>query len=748
MTSSYTARDERYDAMHYRRCGRSGLRLPPLSLGMWQNFGGIDPFDEVRAKVLHAFDLGVTHFDFGNNYGKPPGSAEAVFGRLLRSDLRSHRDELIVSTKAGYRMWPGPYGEFGSRKYLISSLDQSLQRLGLDYVDIFYSHRFDPHTPLEETMGALEQIVRRGKALYVGISSYSAEMTIKAVSLLRDVGIPCLVHQSSYSMVNRWPEERLFDELDAAGVGFIAFTPLAQGLLSDKYTGGVPAGSRAAQPGSTIPASQYHEGLRRSIAGLAEIARRRGQTLAQMAIAWVLRRPQVTSALVGVRTLAQIDENVAATTNLSFSEDELAAIDRFATDQGINLWEESSSHRGESLPPRRRTQTSPPSLPDASATRKRPVEPVVRERCVLCGASHLDALTTFPDFPVYVGCANQPCEDDVAMDMRWTICRACGTIQLDRLVPLSLLYQDGHNEAVGELWNRHHRRFAEFVLRHGGTQRLEIGGANGVLARMVRERDQTGRWLIVEPNPRPTAAIPNTEIQRTLFDEAYEAPFPIDTVVHSHVMEHWYDPIQTLGRISRLLPVSGRMVFSIPPMKAMLEAKHTNCLNFEHSYYLSEAAAEAVVDACGFAILAKEHFDPVGIFYACEKRGEGARRPVFDHLDENRSLFDAFLGHHRALVDQLQARLESHDGPAYIFGAHIFTQYLLAFGLREDRFEAVLDNGPGKIGKRLYGTRLWTQSPKVLAGQDNAMVVLKAGAYDSEIRTDIHENINPNVTFI
>ncbi|MDA8035425.1 MAG: L-glyceraldehyde 3-phosphate reductase [Actinomycetota bacterium] len=334
----WTARNDRYETMQYRRCGRSGLDLPLLSLGLWQNFGGARAFEESRAILRRAFDAGITHFDLANNYGPPYGSAEETFGRALATDLRPYRDELVVSTKAGYDMWPGPYGQGGgSRKYLLASLDQSLRRLGLDYVDIFYSHRVDPTTPLEETMGALDTAVRQGKALYAGISSYSPERTSEAARLLAALGTPLLIHQPSYSMLNRWIEHGLLDVLADEGVGCIAFSPLAQGMLTDRYLEGIPADARAARGGSLDPAFLSEENLA-SIRALDELAASRGQTLAQMAVAWVLRDPRVTSALVGVSSLAQLDANLAALDRLAFTGDELAAIDARAREGGIDLW--------------------------------------------------------------------------------------------------------------------------------------------------------------------------------------------------------------------------------------------------------------------------------------------------------------------------------------------------------------------------------------------------------------------------
>jgi L-glyceraldehyde 3-phosphate reductase len=333
----------RYDGrMPYRHCGRSGLDLPLVSLGLWQNFGGVDDFEAGRAILRRAFDLGVTHLDLANNYGPPYGSAEENFGRWMAEDFRPYRDELIISTKAGYDMWPGPYGDGGSRKYLLASLDQSLKRMGLDYVDIFYSHRVDPTTPLEETMGALVTAHRQGKALYVGISSYSPELTRKACEILKSEGVPLLIHQPSYSMVNRWIEHGLLQTLDELGVGCIAFSPLAQGLLTEKYLNGVPADARAAKNGSFSKDFLTPENLQH-IRGLNELARERDQTLAQMAIAWVLRDARVTSALIGARTVEQLEDSLGTLRNLGFSEDELARIDRLATDAGIDIWKDSSS---------------------------------------------------------------------------------------------------------------------------------------------------------------------------------------------------------------------------------------------------------------------------------------------------------------------------------------------------------------------------------------------------------------------
>jgi L-glyceraldehyde 3-phosphate reductase len=326
----YVPAPDRYDGMRYNRCGRSGLLLPPISLGLWQGFGHARPLEGSRAIVRHAFDRGITHFDLANNYGPPPGTAEEAFGLLLASDLRPYRDELIVSTKAGWGMWPGPYGDWGSRKYLLASLDASLGRMGLEYVDVFYSHRLDPETPLEETMGALDSAVRQGKALYVGISQYPAAQTREAVRVLRGLGTPVVVHQPSYSMLDRWIEPELLDVLRGEGLGCVAFSPLAQGLLSGKYADGVPEGSRASQSGGTLREAQV-EATREKVRALAAIARGRGQTLAQLALAWVLRDPVVTSALVGVSSVEQLDENLAALETREFSDEELVEVERALT---------------------------------------------------------------------------------------------------------------------------------------------------------------------------------------------------------------------------------------------------------------------------------------------------------------------------------------------------------------------------------------------------------------------------------
>jgi L-glyceraldehyde 3-phosphate reductase len=333
----YVPATDRYSSMTYRRSGRSGLRLPAISLGLWQNFGGDRPLETSRQIVRRAFDLGITHFDLANNYGPPYGSAEENFGRIYAADLRAHRDELVISTKAGYDMWPGPYGEWGSRKYLLASLDQSLRRIGIDYVDIFYSHRFDPETPLEETMGALDSAVRQGKALYAGISSYSADRTGEASAILRQLGTSLLIHQPSYSMLNRWIEGGLLDTLEEIGAGCIVFSPLAQGLLTSRYLAGVPEGSRGERQGSLRP-DMLNDANLSKVRSLNDLARRRGQTLAQMALAWTLRDPRVTSTLIGASSVAQLEENLAALDQLDFSADELMEIDQSATESDINIW--------------------------------------------------------------------------------------------------------------------------------------------------------------------------------------------------------------------------------------------------------------------------------------------------------------------------------------------------------------------------------------------------------------------------
>jgi L-glyceraldehyde 3-phosphate reductase len=339
---SYTAAPERYEAATFRRCGRSGLDLPAVSLGLWHNFGDAQPLETQRAILRRAFDRGVTHFDLANNYGPPYGGAESNFGKIFAQDFRPYRDELILSTKAGYDMWPGPYGQGGSsRKYLLASLDQSLKRMGLDYVDVFYSHRYDPSTPLEETMGALDQAVRSGRALYAGISSYSPERTLEAAEILHELGTPLLIHQPSYSMLNRWIEQGLLDVLGETGVGCIAFSPLAQGMLTDKYLNGVPAGSRAARD-SSLSTEALNERNLAHVRALNTIAAERGQSLAQMALAWALRDPRVTSVLIGASSVAQLDDSLGALDRLEFTEEQLARIDKHAVEAGINLWAASA----------------------------------------------------------------------------------------------------------------------------------------------------------------------------------------------------------------------------------------------------------------------------------------------------------------------------------------------------------------------------------------------------------------------
>ena len=338
----YLAADDRYEAMPYRRCGRSGLQLPAISLGLWQNFGDDRPLRDSRAILRRAFDLGITHFDLANNYGPPYGSAELNFGRIFAEDFAPYREELVISTKAGYDMWPGPYGEWGSRKYLLGSLDQSLARMRLEHVDIFYSHRFDPQTPLEETMGALDAAVRAGKTRYVGISSYGPERTIEAARILRELGTPLLIHQPSYSMLNRWIERELLDVLEREGVGAIVFSPLAQGMLTDRYLDGVPADSRVRR-GNYFSEDMLSEQNLEHVRALNEIAKRRGQSLAQLAIAWALRDERVTSALLGASSVNQLEQNVAALQHPDFDTDELAEIDRHAEEGGVNLWAQSSS---------------------------------------------------------------------------------------------------------------------------------------------------------------------------------------------------------------------------------------------------------------------------------------------------------------------------------------------------------------------------------------------------------------------
>jgi L-glyceraldehyde 3-phosphate reductase len=336
--STYLPSPDRYDWMQYRRCGRSGVQLPAITLGLWQNFGDDRSIDSQKAMLRRAFDRGVTHFDLANNYGPPYGGAEVNFGRILREDFSSLRDELIISTKAGWDMWPGPYGDLGSRKYLLASLDQSLKRLGLDYVDIFYHHHFDPTTPMEESLGALDSAVRQGKALYVGVSSYSDERTVQAIQILRDLGTPLLIHQPSYSLLNRWIEDKLLDVLDEQGIGCIAFSPLGQGLLTEKYLNGVSSDSRAAKADSSLASGMLNDENLARVRGLAAIAHERGQKMSQLAIAWALRNPVITSVLLGASSVEQLDENLDSLNNLEFSDEELKRIDEFAVESGIDLW--------------------------------------------------------------------------------------------------------------------------------------------------------------------------------------------------------------------------------------------------------------------------------------------------------------------------------------------------------------------------------------------------------------------------
>jgi L-glyceraldehyde 3-phosphate reductase len=335
---TYEPAVDRYESMTYRRCGRSGLKLPLLSLGLWHNFGDDRPIDTQRAVVRRAFDRGVTHFDLANNYGPPYGAAETNFGRILREDLTPYRNELVISTKAGWDMWPGPYGDLGSRKYLLTSLDDSLRRMGLDYVDIFYSHRFDPGTPLEETMGALDAAVRQGKALYVGISSYGPERTREAAAILSELGTPMLIHQPSYSMLNRWIEPELLDVLEDVGAGCIAFSVLAQGVLTAKYLEGIPDGSRASRPSNTIDTSKIDDEMAERLRALQAVADARGQSPAQLALAWALRDRRMTSLVIGASSVKQLDENLDALDNLDLSDDELSRIDEFAVESGVDLW--------------------------------------------------------------------------------------------------------------------------------------------------------------------------------------------------------------------------------------------------------------------------------------------------------------------------------------------------------------------------------------------------------------------------
>ena len=378
------------------------------------------------------------------------------------------------------------------------------------------------------------------------------------------------------------------------------------------------------------------------------------------------------------------------------------------------------------------------------------MDSIKRSRCVICGGANLEHLYTLGNFPVFMGCVTQSPQKDLRMNMSWSTCSRCGTIQLDRLVPLHILYQESHNEAIGSNWQEHHAQFADFILEYGGSNRLEVGGADGMLAKLARSKSVTGRWLILDPNPiEPSFPIPNTEFRKGWFDENFRHPFEIDTVIHSHVMEHWYEPSQVIEQMNKLLQLGGNMIFSVPNMEAMLSAKYTNCLNFEHTYYLPEDIIEFVVDRHGFRIVGKKYFRQHAIFYACKKVGEGNSGwpEIPNNYQKSKALFRDFVDHHLLLVNEIRERVEQYDGPVYIFGAHIFTLYLLAFGLKEGYFLNVLDNGPRKIGKRLYGTNLMVKSPQCLTEHNDALVVLKTGIYDDEIKQDILENINPNILF-
>lgn len=378
------------------------------------------------------------------------------------------------------------------------------------------------------------------------------------------------------------------------------------------------------------------------------------------------------------------------------------------------------------------------------------MKPIHRTNCVICGHSHLEPLYTFKDFPVFMGCTTEPPETDLRMDMSWAICPECGTIQLDKLVPLEILYQENHNEAVGGVWQEHHTQFAEFILEHGGENRLEIGGANGKVAQLARERSQSGRWLILEPNLFDgTPEIPNTEFERGWFEENYQPPFEVDTVIHSHVIEHLYEPCKTLAQVSTLLKVGDKTIFSLPNMKVWLQKKYTNCLMFEHTYYLPEDVIEFMMGVNGFKVTAKKYFREHSIFFACEKIGDSGVESLQSprNYHETKALFQSFIEHYTNVVKEIDDRVSSYPGALYIFGAHIFTLYLLGFGLKEDYFLNILDNAPAKIGKRLYGTQLMVKSPKCLKDMGEALVVLKAGAYTEEIKQDILVNINSKILF-
>lgn len=371
-----------------------------------------------------------------------------------------------------------------------------------------------------------------------------------------------------------------------------------------------------------------------------------------------------------------------------------------------------------------------------------------RNECVVCRNTHLESLYTFPNFPVFMGCTTEPPEIDLTMDMSWAICPECGTIQLDSLVPLDILYPENHNEAVGGIWHKHHSQFADFILKNGSDNRLEIGGAGGIVAKLARQKDDRGSWLILEPNLfEQTTKIPHTEFQKGWFDENYQPPFSVDTVIHSHVMEHLYEPRQTLKQIANLLPIGGKMIFSVPNMQAWLQNKYTNCLMFEHTYYLPEDVAKFLVNCYGFKVTEKQYFQEHSIFFACEKVSENIPLNLPSNYQQNSKLYQDFVDHYLSVVKEVEEKVNNYPGSKYIFGAHIFTLYLLAFGLKEESYISVLDNAPGKIGKRLYGTELIVNSPKCLKECEEALVVLKAGTYTEEIKQDIVENINSNIVF-
>ncbi len=373
-----------------------------------------------------------------------------------------------------------------------------------------------------------------------------------------------------------------------------------------------------------------------------------------------------------------------------------------------------------------------------------------RTVCVVCGQTHLESLYNFKNFPVFMGCTTESPETDLTMDMSWVICPDCGTIQLNQLVPLEILYPENHNEAIGGVWLNHHTQFADFVLKYGKEHRLEIGGASGKVAQLARQKSETGRWLILEPNLFETDSdLPNIEFQQGWFDQTYQPPFEVDTVIHSHVMEHLYEPRETLEQINQLLPVGGRMILSVPNMKVWLQKKYTNCLMFEHSYYLPEDIVEFLVQQYGFKVVAKQHFQEHSIFFACEKISqELSPQPELPrNYQQNKALYQDFVNHYIKIVDEIEEQVPNYPGNKYIFGAHIFTLYLLGFGLKEEYFLNVLDNAPSKIDRRLYGTNLMVKSPKCLKEHDEALLVLRAGAYTDEIKKDIIENINPNILF-